>query len=182
MDDNGRPAGGTVGALMEAMDLLDRLPPAGPALRERGYTTESDLLDGLADPDATVRRGCLELLADARSDDAVPRVLERLDDPEWEVRYYAVHALAHPAVPPDHGPADLRAGDADVVPAAINTVRTDSSRYVRMLAVELVAGAANHDLLAEETLRRVSEGDSDAGVRRKAARYTPGGTEHPRTQ
>lgn len=166
MDAPGRPSGGTVGALMEAMDLLEQLPPAGPVLRERGYATESDLIDGLADPDATVRRGCLELLADARSVDATPRVLARLGDPEWEVRYCAVHALSRPA-------ASTPETSDVVTPAVIDTVRRDSSRYVRMLAVEVVADAADHDRLAAEVLRTVRDGDADAGVRRKAARYVP---------
>jgi HEAT repeat protein len=171
MDAGDPSSSGTVGALLDAMDLLDQLPPAGPTLRERGYSTRSDLLEGLADPDATVRRGCLELLEHPRRDDAAPRVIERLDDGAWEVRYAAVHALARDADPPGE----------DVVPAAIATVRTDASRYVRMLAVELVADVAPHRADGVEALERVRVDDADPGVRRKAARYTPGGVNAPPT-
>lgn len=171
MDASDRPPGGTVGALMEAMDLLDQLPPAGPVLRERGYTTRSELLDGLADPDATVRRGCLELLVDVGRDDATGRVVQRLDDPAWEVRYTAVHALAR-----DHAERS-----SEVLPAALTAARTDSSRYVRMLAVELVAGAARHDRVAAAALEEMCADDTDPGVRRKAARYAPGGVNGPRS-
>lgn len=160
----------TVGALTAAMDLLEALPPAGPALRRRGYTTESDLIDGLGDPDATVRRGCLELIANAWSDAAMPRVLARLQDPEWEVRYTALHAFTRE-------PAD--AVGSEVLPAAIETVRTDSNRYVRMLATELVGSAVHGDRQAARTLEEIRDSDRDPGLRRKAGRYAPGGINSP---
>jgi HEAT repeat protein len=172
MADNAAPGGGTVGALMEAMDLLESLPPAGPALRERGYTSEAHLLEGLSDPDAEVRRGCLELLDDAWSADAAPRVVERLDDPEWIVRYNAVHAFVRGSS------ADRRSPGPLVLPAVIRTAGTDESKYVRMLAVELVGDAARTEPSAADALVAVRDTDVDPTLRRKAARCAPGGATH----
>lgn len=172
MGDDVAPGGSTAGALMEAMDLLDELPPAAPIVRERGYATQADFVDGLADPDAHVRRGCLELLDDPWAASAAPHVIGLLDDPEWSVRYCAVHAFTRDPR------AATRAPGSDVLPAVIRTVTTDSSRFVRMLATELVGGAAAGDAQAGEALVAVRDGDQDVSVRRKAARYAPGGPLH----
>lgn len=169
MADHAAPRGGAVGALMEGMDLLESLPPAGPVLRERGYSSEADLVEGLSDPDADVRRGCLELLDDAWAPAAAPRVVDRLDDPEWVVRYNAVHALLRGAGSDRCAPGPL------VLPAVIRTVGTDASRYVRMLAVELVGDAARTEPSAADALIAVRDHDADPALRRKAARCAPGG-------
>lgn len=170
MPDNAGPS--TMGALSEAMDLLESLPPAGPALREQGYTSEADLLGGLSDPDPDVRRGCLELLDDAWTPDAAPMVVERLDDPEWVVRYNAVHALVRGSR------SDRRAPGPLVLPAVIRTVGTDTSKYVRMLAMELVGDAAHTESTAVDALVAVRDGETDPALRRKAARCAPGGATH----
>lgn len=172
MVDQPGTSGGRVGALADAMDLLDALPPAGPTVRSRGYSSEADLLDGLADADAEVRRGCLELLADPWAPDAAPRVVELFDDPEWVVRYNAVHALMRGSR------ADRRAPGPLVLPALLRTVHTDDSRYVRMLALELVGDAADTDPAAAQALAAVRDGGGDPALRRKAARCAPGGATH----
>lgn len=155
------------------MELLESLPPAGPALRDRGYAEEADLVAGLSDLDVDVRRGCLELLEDAWSPEAAPAVVERLDDPEWVVRYYAVHALSRGAG------SDRRAPGPLVLPAVIRTAGGDPSRYVRMLAVELVGDAASTEPAAADALAALRDRDADLAVRRKAARCAPGSPLHP---
>lgn len=172
MEDNVAPGGGTVDALMAGMDLLEEMRPAGPVARERGLSSESDLLAGLADDDADVRRGCLELLDDASSDTAAPHVLECLDDPEWAVRYTAVHAISSGTT--------ARAGElgSSLVSAVIRTATTDTSRFVRMLATEVVANAAGSDPVAARAVVTVRDTDADPTVRRKAGRYAPGGALH----
>lgn len=172
MADDAAARGSTVGVLMQAMDLLDELPPAATLVRERGYATQADLVDGLGDPDADVRRGCLELLDDPWAATAAPHVVDLFDDPEWSVRYCAVHAFARDPR------AASRAPGSDVLPAVIRTATTDSSRFVRMLATEIVGGAAATDAQAGDALAAVRDGDHDASVRRKAARYAPGGALH----
>jgi HEAT repeat protein len=53
----------------------------------------SALIWGLSHTNASVRRCCLELLDAHPSEEAVPHIVARLDDPVPRVRWHAVHAI-----------------------------------------------------------------------------------------
>ncbi|HKG52913.1 MAG TPA: MFS transporter [Anaerolineales bacterium] len=60
---------------------------------------EAPLLKGLSDSDAIVRAACLRALAQAKTTTAVEKVAASLHDPEPEVRFEAIAALAALTVP-----------------------------------------------------------------------------------
>ena len=60
---------------------------------------EAPLLKGLSDSDAIVRAACLRALAQAKTTTAVEKVAASLHDPEPEVRFEAIAALAALTIP-----------------------------------------------------------------------------------
>ncbi|MGI5862093.1 MAG: HEAT repeat domain-containing protein [Myxococcales bacterium] len=116
--------------------------------------TKSDeqLIADLASPDPRVRDFAVRAIAERRSAQAVPALIERLSDPDREVALRAVGALGS-------------IGDPRAVPALIEMTRNRDTQFLLTL-VEVVASIGGPD--AEGYLFTLSSGHPNESVRRAA--------------
>ncbi|MEW6354884.1 MAG: HEAT repeat domain-containing protein [Planctomycetota bacterium] len=59
----------------------------------RAFEFESQLMDLLKDKDPMIRRETVQALAECGTEKSVPLLIERLDDPDWQVQEHALRAL-----------------------------------------------------------------------------------------
>ncbi len=94
------------------------------------------LISGLSDPNAAVRRCCLELLDTHPDPAAVPAILVLVRDPVARVRWHAIHALACDACKP--GNSFL---SQETLAAISDAASSDPSRRVRAYAQQVLVAA-----------------------------------------
>ncbi|HMD91774.1 MAG TPA: HEAT repeat domain-containing protein [Trebonia sp.] len=134
--------------------------------------------DGLSHPDLRVRVNCCKVLDHVMGQDDLAAVIGALADPEPEVRWNALHALAC-----DRCKAgECRPSAAAVLPPALALLTADPSPRVRAGACEVV-GAWAHSRREAAAALQVSAGtDPSPAVRKKASWYAPGGPIFRRTR
>jgi HEAT repeat protein len=127
---------------------------------------------GRASPKADVRRWCTKALDHLADTVSFPLLLDRLADPDPQVRIEALHALAcdrckHNSCRPDA---------ASALPHAIRLLQEDPDRHVRAGAVELVGRWVHSHPSAADALVQARDHDNASSVRKVAGWYAPGGT------
>lgn len=143
-----------------------------------GYDAAPIAVDGLQHPHAGVRSACCEFLDHFLVPEALPGLVELLDDPHPRVRLMALHALACDRCKED----GCRPSAADVVPKAVRALRSDPSPHTRAMAIELVGAYVHTHVEAERALVEAAENDASPAVRKKARWFAPGGPIHLRTR
>ena len=152
-------------------DALWRLIAFGP-------DAASPARDGLGHPDPRVRVNCCKVLDHVMGQDDLAAVIGALADPEPEVRWNALHALACDRCKS----GECRPSAAAVLPPALALLIADPSPRVRAGACEVAGAWAHSRREAAEALRASACTDPSPAVRKKASWYAPGGPIFRRTQ
>ena len=134
--------------------------------------------DGLGHPDPRVRVNCCKVLDHVMGQDDLAAVIGALADPEPEVRWNALHALACDRCKS----GECRPSAAAVLPPALALLIADPSPRVRAGACEVAGAWAHSRREAAEALRASACTDPSPAVRKKASWYAPGGPIFRRTQ
>ena len=132
------------------------------ALEQAGAAGLDAVVEGLADPNPAVRRGCAAFMDHHADDRCVPRLFELVNDPVPSVRREAVHALACQRCKPM--PLAV-----DALPLLAERALNDPSKRVRLMAV---AGILLHppDARAITPLQTMLRQETDRQVWRHAHR------------
>ena len=141
-----------------------RLIALGPAAAEAAR-------DGLSHPDSRVRVNSCQVLDHVMDPDSVPAIIGALDDPEPEVRWNALHALACDRCKS----GECRPSAEAVLPPALELLAADPNPRVRAGAAEVVGAWAHSRREAAEALGASARTDPSLAVRKKASWYAPGG-------
>jgi hypothetical protein len=141
-----------------------RLIALGPAAAEAAR-------DGLGHPDSRVRVSSCQVLDHVMDPDSVPAIIRALADPEPEVRWNALHALACDRCKS----GQCRPDAAAVLPPAMALLAADPSPRVRAGAAEVVGAWAHSRREAADALNTSARTDPSPAVRKKASWYAPGG-------
>src|SRR5262245_21805363 len=99
-----------------------------------GAAARPAVLDGLRHESADARAYCTKALDRLADLDSFAALFGMLGDPAPRVRLEALHALACDRCKDE---CDLPAAD-DVLPAALEQLRSDPDRHVRAMAIEVV--------------------------------------------
>jgi len=135
-------------------------------------------LDGLSHPDSRVRVNSCQVLDHVMDPASVPAIIGALADPEPEVRWNALHALAC-----DRCKAgECRPSAEAVLPPAMALLAADPNSRVRAGAAEVVGAWAHSRREAAEALTVSARTDPSPAVRKKASWYAPGGPIFRRTR
>jgi HEAT repeat protein len=133
---------------------------------------------GLAHDDPVIRRGCTQVLDHLVDDDALADLVEMVNDEDPEVRVWALHALACERCKENGCTPSM----ADVLPAALDRLRNDASYHVRAHALGVVANYVHLDDSALAAVIEAHTRDANAGVRKKAGWFVPGGVRYEKTK
>src|SRR3954469_10833629 len=128
-------------------------PPVVPALRR-----------GLHHPNPAVRSSCAQILDRLLDDDAIPDLVEVLDDPDPIVVKRALHSLACDACKT----GACRPGDDLFVPNAIELARRDPRPVVRASAFDALAQVATRDPRVAAEVLAIVAAEPDPGIRHSA--------------
>lgn len=164
-------------ALIEQLAIPHRRRAAVRALLEMGYAASRLAIEGLRHEDAGVRRGCCEFLDHYLVPEALPPLIELLDDLHPRVRLLALHTLACDRCKE----GDCRPEEKEVLPKAIRLLKEDPSPHTRAMAIEVIGNFVHTSAVAEKALVDAKSHDHSPAVRKKAGWYAPGGTIHIRT-
>jgi HEAT repeat protein len=134
--------------------------------------------DGLGHPDPRVRVNCCKVLDHVMGQDDLAAVIGSLADPEPEVRWNALHALACDRCKS----GECRPSAAAVLPPALALLTADPSPRVRAGACEVVGAWAHSRPEAAQALQASAGADPSPAVRKKASWYAPGGPIFRRTR
>ena len=152
-----------------AKDALRRLMAAGspctPALR-----------CGLQHENPRVRIGCCKVLDHHLDEDAVPELIENLQHSNAGVRAWAMHALACDRCKE----GACRPAENDVIPIAVEMLRSDESRGVRQMAAGMLGPSVHRSEDVLDALQYAHAHDPHPVVRKIASWYLPGGPRYRR--
>jgi hypothetical protein len=133
---------------------------------------------GLDHPNADVRVHCTRALDHLVDDEAFPKLVTMLDDPDPRVRREALHAIACDRCKDNA----CRPTKAMILSPAIDLLLNDENAHVRAFAAEVVGRFVHADELAAQALERAAAHDEKPAVRKKASWYAPGGTIFDKTR
>lgn len=168
----GYPEGDDIGAWVALCADPLRAPRAYWHLVLTGEEALPAVRAGLASPQADVRRWCTKVLDHLADAESFPLLIDRLADPDPQVRIEGLHALACDRCKDN----SCRPDAASVLPAAIRLLRADPDRHVRARAVELVGRWVHSHPSAADALVHARDHDAASSVRKVAGWYAPGGT------
>jgi len=132
---------------------------------------------GLRHANADVRKYCCKFLDHFVDSDGLGELVGMLDDPDPQVRVFAVHALACDRCKEN----TCRPDEAVVLPRAIALLQSDPDMHVRNHAIGLVGLSVHRSAAALAALKAARETDPHPSVRKKAAWVLPGGPIYKRT-
>jgi HEAT repeat protein len=133
---------------------------------------------GLAHDDPVIRRGCTQVLDHLVDDDALADLVEMVTDDDAEVRGSALHALACERCK-DNGCTPVM---ADVLPAALDRLRTDEDDHVRAQALGVIGQYVHVSTDALDAVVHAHEHDPHPAVRKMAGWFVPGGVRYEKTK
>jgi HEAT repeat protein len=133
---------------------------------------------GLASDDRAVRVGCTRVLDHLVDEESWPELIALLDDPDAEVRAWAMHSLACDVCKENSCRPDPRA----LMEPALRLLTTDPSRYVRAAAVGVVGRWVHDEPEARAAMIDAHQNDAHPSVRKKAGWFVPGGTVYEKTR
>jgi hypothetical protein len=133
---------------------------------------------GLAHDDPVIRRGCTQVLDHLVDDDALADLVEMVNDEDEQVRAWALHALACDRCKENGCTPSMK----DVLPAALDRLRNDDSYHVRAHALGVVGQYVHVDEDALAAVFEAQQHDANAGVRKKAGWFVPGGPRYEKTK
>lgn len=163
--------------LIEQLAIPHRRRAAVRALLEMGFEAAPLAVQGLRHENDGVRRGSCEILDHYLIPEAIPGLIELLDDPHPRVRLLALHTLACDRCKE----GDCRPEEREVLPKAIRILKEDPSPHTRAMAIEVIGNYIHTSSLAETALTEAKSADPSPSVRKKAGWYAPGGTIYTRT-
>lgn len=163
--------------LIEHLAVPHRRTAAMRALFAMEYDAVPFALEGLRHESDAARAGCCQVLDHFLVPEALPVLMESLDDPSPRVRVMALHTLACDRCKQ----GGWRPTEEQVLPKALTLLRKDSSPSARAMAIEVVGNFVHCSDEAESALIDARSNDPSPAVRKKAGWYAPGGTIHKRT-
>lgn len=148
-----------------------RFKAAFRALMVAGNAATPALKRGLHQADPNVVVGCCRLLDHYLDPDAIPDLMDNLDNADPGIRASALHALACDRCKE----GVCRPGEDDVIPIAINMLANDEAVGVRQQAAGLLGPSVHRrsDVLA--ALEQALHADLSPIVRKIAGWWVPGG-------
>jgi hypothetical protein len=132
---------------------------------------------GLQDASADVRMYCAKVLDHLVDEESFTNLLAALDDPDPRVRWDALHAVVCDRCKE----SACRPDPAEVLPRAIEILGSDSSKYVRAMAAEVVGRWVHANEDGANALVEARTSDPEPSVRKKAGWYAPDGTIYRKT-
>ena len=157
--------------LVEQLAVEHRARKALRELMAAGGDASSAVRRGLRHDDANVRIRCCIVLDHHLDEAAIPELMENLANENGHVRAGALHALACDRCKE----GTCRPGEDDVVPLALEMLKTDRSRHARTMAAHMVGPAVHRRAEIARALEAARDNDSHPVVRKVAGWYAPGG-------
>jgi HEAT repeat protein len=157
--------------IVAELGIKHRADAAARALMSAGMDATPAVRRGLRHADAQVRARCCGILDHFMDEEAIPALLENLDDPNPNVRAMAMHALACDRCKE----GACRPAEDDVVEAAMRLLADDPDRHVRTQAAHALGPAVHRRADALAAIIVAHESDPDPLVRKVAGWYCPGG-------
>ena len=133
---------------------------------------------GLHHPDPKVRVGCCVILDHHLEESCIPDLIENLHHDDPEVRGWAAHALACDRCKE----GTCRPGEDDIVPLALDLLRTDPDKVVREKLVGVLGPAVHRRSDVLDILIETHRSDPCPTVRKLAGWWIPGGPRFERTR
>ena len=158
-------------SIVSDLGIPHRVKAALRVLMSAGAAATPAVRRGLEHPDARVRTECCNVLDHYLDEAAVGDLMARLTDADANVRARALHALACERCKE----GTCRPAEADIIPIAIRMLQTDTDRYVRKAAVEMLGPASPRNSQVRDALSTARDQDPDPLVRKVAGWHSPGG-------
>ncbi|HEX2381864.1 MAG TPA: HEAT repeat domain-containing protein [Acidimicrobiales bacterium] len=163
---------------VEDLGVAHRAQRARYHLMLMGSAAVDALRRGLHHADPKVRVGCCIILDHHLDSSCVPDLIDNLTHHDPEVRAWAAHALACDKCKE----GACRPGEDEVIPLAIEMLRTDQHHFVRERLIGVLGPAVHHRADVMDVLVEAHQRDSHPTVRKLAGWWIPGGPRFERTR
>lgn len=165
----GRPAPGDYKGWVAQLAKPSRSREARVHLLTAGAAALAAIESGMSHRDPRVRRHCVNLLDHLLDDGSLPLVVAAIDDPDDQVAFRALHALACDRCKE----GECRPGEDLWVPRALELLFSNRPT-VRAGAIDALGKLAHRRPQVAAALARSAAEDPDRGLRGKARRFVPG--------